>query len=103
MRDLEDSDALHYGKGRVVIGADAVTFEGELSPGPDFRLYFSPRFIETEADFEQHRDDLVQVGMVMTIDNFIVDLPEGFDPDDYNSVIVWCESFGQFITAAQYR
>jgi hypothetical protein len=30
-------------------------------------------------------------------------LPAAIDPADYNSVIVWCESFGQFITAARYR
>ncbi|MES9994115.1 MAG: hypothetical protein ABW098_19355 [Candidatus Thiodiazotropha sp.] len=25
------------------------------------------------------------------------------DPEGYTSVIVWCESFGQFITSAKYR
>jgi hypothetical protein len=40
---------------------------------------------------------------VKTFDNFVIELPAGTDPALYNTVIVWCESFGQFITAAQYR
>ena len=35
--------------------------------------------------------------------NFLVDLPPAIDPDDFTTVVVWCESFGQFITAAEYR
>jgi hypothetical protein len=32
-----------------------------------------------------------------------VPVPAGIDPKAYTTVIVWCESFGQFITAARYR
>ncbi|MCG8041159.1 MAG: DM13 domain-containing protein, partial [Candidatus Thiodiazotropha endolucinida] len=34
---------------------------------------------------------------------FIVDVPSHINPSDYTSVIVWCESFGQFITSAKYK
>ena len=33
----------------------------------------------------------------------IVDLPPGVEPQRFNTVIVWCETFKEFITAAQYR
>ena len=102
-RERADSDAFHFGEGIVSIGESAVTFEGALSPGPDYRLYFSPEFVETEAGFERLKSQMRQVGMVSTFDNFIVPLPADFNPDDYDTVIVWCESFGQFITSAQYR
>lgn len=46
---------------------------------------------------------MVHVGSVKTFGNVIVPLPAGIDPARYNSVIVWCETFGQFITAARYR
>jgi hypothetical protein len=32
-----------------------------------------------------------------------VPLPPALDPRDYSTVIVWCESFDQFITAARYQ
>lgn len=102
-RDLEDSDLLHWGEGTVFVGEDFVALEGKLAPGPDYRLYLSPEFVETEADFERLKARMVEVGPVRTFENFIVPVPTGIDPSSYTSVIVWCESFGQFITAARYR
>ncbi len=44
-----------------------------------------------------------RVGDVKTFDHFIVPVPAGIDPGRYTTVIVWCETFGQFISAARYR
>ena len=102
-RDLADSDGLHWGDGKVSISRQAITLEGEIAPGPDYKLYLSPEFVETEADFERLKPRMVRIGDVKTFQNFIVPVPESVDPGDYSSVIIWCESFGQFITAAEYR
>ena len=102
-RDLKDSDALHWGEGTLHVGRNAIALEGRVAPGPDYRLYLSPEFIETEADFKRLKPTLVQVGQVRTFDNFVVEVPAGIDPAQFTTAIVWCESFGQFITAAQYR
>jgi hypothetical protein len=102
-RDLKDSDALHWGEGKVSIGAKAITLEGELAPGPDYKLYLSPRFVETEDDFRKLKAQMVRVGDVKTFKNFVVPLPDSVDPAKYEAVIVWCETFSQFITAAKYR
>jgi hypothetical protein len=102
-RDLADSDALHWGEGTVSVGGDAITLVGKLAPGPDYKLYLSPEFVETEADFNRLKPMMQRVGDVRTFNNFVVEIPAGIDPDRYNSVIVWCESFGQFITSAKYR
>ena len=102
-RDREDSDALHWGAGDVAISDTAITRMGRLAPGPDYRLYLSPEFVETEADFNRLKSTMVQVGDVKTFENFIVSVPAGIDPSSYNTVIVWCESFGQYITSGQYQ
>ncbi|GGX77015.1 hypothetical protein GCM10007160_00210 [Litchfieldella qijiaojingensis] len=102
-RDLEGSDMLHWGEGSVSIGRQSITFVGKLAPGPDYKLYLSPEFVETGEAFERLKDRMVRVGDVRTFENFLVAVPESVDPDDYNTVIVWCESFAQFITAARYR
>mgnify|MGYP001827596962 FL=1 len=102
-RNLKDSDALHWGEGTVSVGSDFVTFMGKLAPGPDYKLYLSPEFVETEVDFNRLKPTMVRIGDVKTFDNFLVDIPPGIDPSNYTSVIVWCESFSQFITSAQYR
>ncbi|MBA4214350.1 MAG: hypothetical protein C0449_14850 [Polaromonas sp.] len=102
-RDLKDSDALHWGEGTVTVSAQQIAFKGRLAPGPDYKLYLSPDFVETEADFERLKPTMLRVGDVKTFENFIVALPAGTDPARYTSAIVWCETFGQFITAARYR
>lgn len=102
-RDLEDSDALHYGEGTLYVNREVIAFEGRLAPGPDYRLYLSPEFVETEDAFEALKHTMVQVGHVFTFENFMVEVPESIDPAEFTTAIVWCESFGQFITAAAYQ
>lgn len=102
-RELRDSDAFHWGEGTVFVARDAITLRGRVAPGPDYKLYLSPEFLETEADFARLRPRMVRVGDVRTFENFIVALPASVDPAAFNTVVVWCESFGQFITAARYR
>ena len=56
--------------------------------------------VETEAEFEAIESSMVRVGDVKTFENFIVEAGQGVD---INTVVVWCETFGEFITAAQKR
>lgn len=102
-RDLKGSDFLHWGEGTVYVSRTAISLIGRLAPGPDYKLYLSPEYVETEADFLRLKPRMVRVGDVKTFDNFIVHLSDNIDPNEFNTVIVWCESFGQFITAARYK
>ena len=102
-RDLKDSDPLHWGEGTVSIASNAISLVGRLAPGPDYKLYLSPEFVETEADFNRLKKNMVRVGDVKSFENFVVALPNGIEPEKYSAVVVWCEAFGQFITAAKYR
>lgn len=102
-RDLEGSDLFHWGEGTVSVGKQSVALLGRLAPGPDYKLYLSPEFVETETDFARLKSRMVRVGDVRTFENFVVPVPDAIDVSDFNTVIVWCESFSQFITAAQYR
>jgi hypothetical protein len=78
-------------------------FEGQLAPGPDYRLYLTKQYVETEADFLAIKSSSVQVGMVKTYDSFALEIPVGIDSSEYDSVIIWCEAFGQFITSARLK
>lgn len=102
-RGLKDSDALHWGEGVVSVSADVIALTGRLAPGPDYKLYLSPEFVETEIDFNRLKSRMVRVGDVKTFENFVVPVPPGLDPEKFSAVIVWCETFGQFITAAKYK
>lgn len=102
-RDLKDSDALHWGEGIVSVAPRTIGLTGKLAPGPDYKLYLSPEFVETEADFKRLKPQMVRVADVKTFDSFLVDVPPGVDVARYKAVIIWCETFGQFITAARYQ
>ncbi len=102
-RDRADSDALHWGEGEIAIGSESISFSGELAPGPDYKLYLSPTFVETEAEFNRLKSSMVRVGDVKTFDGFVLEVPRSIDPASYNAVIIWCETFGQFITSATYQ
>jgi len=101
-RDRQDSDAFHWGEGTLTLGNQTIAFDGELAPGPDYRLYLSPEFVETEADFLRLKSQMVQVAEVKSFDRFVLPLAGDVDPGRYNTAIVWCEAFGQFITSARY-
>jgi len=102
-RELAGSDPLHWGEGQLAIGPDQIAFEGRLAPGPDYKLYLSPVFVESEAEFERHRLNMLRVGEVRGFNGFVVPLPAGVDLTRYTTLIVWCETFGQFISAARFR
>ena len=102
-RDLTDSDALHWGEGTVTVSPQSIALRGELAPGPDYKLYLSPQFVDTEADFKRLKPHMVRVGDVNTFQNFLVPVPASVDPARYTTVVIWCEAFEQFITAAPYQ
>lgn len=101
--DLTDSDWLHWGKGTFSIGDDYIVFQGTLAPGPDYRLYLSQKFIETESEFIQLKSSMVEVGKIKSFGHYVLPLGNEIDVEEYNSVVIWCEAFNQFITAAQFK
>lgn len=103
VRDLKGSDPLHWGEGEVSVGPDRIVLQGRLAPGPDYKLYLSPQFVDTKADFLRVKSQMQLVGDVRTFNGFAVDVPADVKVGDYHAVVIWCERFSQFITAAQYR
>ncbi len=102
-KDLPGSDFLHWGEGKISISAKQVSFMGSIAPGPDYKLYLTRDLVLNEQEFMTVKDQSVSIGNIKTFDNFILTLPDTINPADYRAVVVWCESFGQFITAAKYQ
>lgn len=102
-RDLKGSDTFHWGEGRITVTPNAVTHEGKLAPGPDYKLYLAPEFVDDEASFLRIKQQSLRLGEIKSYDGFIVLLPAGTDITRYKAVVIWCERFGEFISAAQYR
>ena len=60
-RNLEGSDSLHWGEGTIMVGDGLVWLDDSVSPGPDYRLYFAPIFVETEESFLAIKSQSVEV------------------------------------------
>jgi len=102
-KDLPGSDFLHWGEGEISISARRISFNGELAPGPDYRLYLVPKMALDEQEFLALKDRSAYIGDINTFDNFILSIPENIKPAEFTAVVVWCESFGEFISAASYQ
>ena len=102
-RDLRGSDFLHWGEGTVSITDAQIVHQGSLAPGPDYKAYLVDRFVQHEDEFLPIKASALQVGDVKTFDGFLLDLPDGVDPAQYTTLLIWCEAFSEFITAAKYR
>ena len=104
-RDLPGSDAYHWGEGTLHLtqegGQYFFTLEGRVSPGPDYKLYLMPEYVEDEAGFLAIKARSVRVADITGFDNFRVDVPMSIDPTQYPAVIIWCERFREFITAGR--
>ena len=102
-RNRQDSDAFHWGEGTVSVGQNQIAFEGELAPGPDYKLYLSPTFVETEEAFKANKSTMVRLADIKTFNGFVADVPDSVNVADFTTVVVWCETFSQFISSGQYR
>jgi len=102
-KDLAGSDFLHWGEGDVSISFTKIVHQGKMAPGPNYKLYLVKEFVEDEAGFLAIKDQAQVIGDIKTFDGVVLDVPAGVDINAYNTVLVWCEAFQEFITAAKYR
>ena len=100
-RDLPGSDFAHWGEGTLYLSPGQVSLDGEVSPGPDYRLYLTPKYVETEAEFLAIKDQSKEITRIMGFKNFSYPVDENLDLSGYDSVIIWCERFSQFITSGR--
>ena len=57
----------------------------------------------TEEEFLAVKDQSAYIGEIRTFDNFILEIPENVNAAAFKAVVIWCETFGEFITAASYQ
>lgn len=106
-RDLKGSDGFHWGEGTLHLtregGQYFFTLDGQVSSGPDYKLYLTPEYVEDEASFLALKERSVRVADITGFDDFRLDVPMSIDPTQYPAVIIWCERFGEFITSGRLQ
>ncbi len=102
-RDLKGSDFFHWGEGEVTVTPTHIAHRGRLAPGPDYKVYLASEFVEDKEAFLAIKDKAVRIGDVKGFSGFLVPVPGSVDVKQYTTVVVWCETFKAFISAAKYR
>ena len=103
VKDLKGSDLFHWGEAKVTVSKNEIIVNGSIAPGPDYKLYLTKEFVEQEEEFLFIKDKSKYIAEVKTFKNFVITIPENIDINDYNTIVIWCESFSEFITAAKYK
>ena len=102
-RDRAGSDYFHWGEGDVRVYESTITFKGGLPPGPEYRLYLAPSYVENEAEFPAIKAKSLQVGPVKTFNGYAFNNVSALGDPALNTLVIWCEAFGEFITSARLR
>ncbi|MBD8635996.1 DM13 domain-containing protein [Stenotrophomonas sp. CFBP 13725] len=102
-RDLPGSDRLHWAEGSVGVGQKTIAFSGEMAPGPDYKVYLTRDYVDTIDGFLKVKAQARRVGEARSFKRLLIDVPPDVNVKDYTTVVVWCETFSKFISAAQYR
>ena len=64
VRDLPGSDGLHWDDGLIMVNADRIWLDGKVAPRPDYRLYLTPKYVETGVGFQNIEAQSIQIGPV---------------------------------------
>jgi hypothetical protein len=94
------TDEFHFGEGTASIietapGRYTLRFEAfSVRNGPDLFVYLSP-------DAEGYADGALELGTLKATDGaFGYELPEGVDPADFRSAVIWCKQFAVLFAVA---
>ncbi len=98
-RDLRGSDFLHWGEGTVSLSPTMIVHEGALSPGPDYKMYLVPEFVDHEDAFLPIKNQSALIGDVKTFNGVLLDVSAGVDLEAYTTVLIWCEAFSDCLTS----
>ncbi|MGK2851218.1 MAG: DM13 domain-containing protein [Candidatus Limnocylindrales bacterium] len=100
--EFSGTDDFHFGRGTAsIIETSPGRFHLRLDDfsvrnGPDLYVYLSPA-----AD--DWTETALEVGTLKATDgSFGYDLPEGTDPSDFESVIIWCKQFSHLFAVAPF-
>lgn len=100
-KDNPGSDFLHWGEGTVYVTDSRIWLDGELAPGPDYRLYLTKGQISSKEDFLKVKDQSLRIAPIKAYENFAIQVPDDVSVDAYDGVLIWCERFEAFITSAK--
>ena len=103
---LRDADAVHRGTGQVLLvaladgGFEVQLTMFEVTNGPDLEVWLSAHPDPQKSADVKGADWLALGQLKGNIGDQAYRLPEGANPADYKSLVIWCEQFGVLFSPA---
>ena len=98
-------DLLH-GDGEITLSVENDitynTLQVQFTLEPDYKLYLTPKYVDTTAVFEAMRAQKVPFYGSRHL-NFLPAIPPSVNANDYLPVLVWYEKFSMFMSSAQLK
>ena len=88
VRDLPRSDELRRGERVIIANADRIWLNGEISLGPDYRLYLISKYVETGVEFLQIKADPTHIVPIRALKNFSREIPADFEVTNFAAVLI---------------
>lgn len=102
-KNQEGSNPVHWADGKLYVSNNEIAFEGTVAPGPDYKIYLTKTQANNKASFLKIKEDSLYIGDLKNFGNFKKAIPNGVNIDEYTTVQIWCERYGQFISSAPYK
>ena len=104
---MPGSDLVHYGDGEIIHSVENrityITLQVHVTPGLDYKLYLTLKYVDTKAVVEAINTQSERVGDIRAFENFRLPVPSLVNANDYPAMLVWCEKFSMFISSAQLK
>ncbi len=63
----------HYGDGEIIHSVENgiiyITLQGHVTPGPDYKLFLTPKYVDTKAGFEAIEAESEHMGDIRAFEN----------------------------------
>ncbi|MBN5232558.1 DM13 domain-containing protein [Serratia marcescens] len=102
-RNQKGNDVFHWVEGDLYVTDNEIAFKGEVSPGPDYKIYLTKKQAVDKSSFLEIKKEAVLIGELKNFGNFRKNIPDSVNINDFTTVQIWCERFSQFIGSAEYR
>ena len=74
-----------------------------MTPGPDYKLYRTPKYVDIKVGFEAIKAKIVSVGIIKAFENFGLPMPLSINANTYPAELARYEKFSMFISSTQLK
>ena len=92
------NDFFHWRDGESSISKNIILFQGKLSRGPDYTFCLAKKITLDDENCLKEKKISLKKDDNKSFNEFCSEPPKGIKLEQYNSIVIWRESFSEFFT-----